>query len=247
MELDFKKGSRDDLVGDVYCYAEFCKEYEIQAPSLIVSYGTYDKKALTRKARELKVPQEKLNFSLEKARFLEQVMNTEWYSLPVHDIKTELDILNGEEDVIFAGRWSTPDMVAFAIGSAMSEYHDLVRSLRKTGQIKQRKMPANYTKFLGQEAALENHLNTKYVNQMIFAKLQKDKDLYEDLRSALIDFGGGASYSVQISELCNRLDKINPAKIETKTIDLLVELIVAINVEKHEKAAQIRDQIRGLI
>ncbi len=177
------------------------------------------------------------------------------YAAPIH-IDSEEELLQSEEDVVFAGEYSCPQNCMNAVKTALDFYvlrlmDQMIRASKTDNPCEEDKQQPQKTYQEDFESKdpngrrLKAYLMDTYINPMINTKGKGKFKRLAPLKQDFERFGQGTQFVSDISNICRLMER-NMTLKNLNLIGAYVSKLVAVHAEDFETAAKLRDQIAEL-
>ncbi len=241
MTFNFKKGNMDSIEGRVVVCAEFARPFQMKECEFHMLYGTSDRDAFLDRAETTGIPNNIKELALDAAELVNEEFP--WYTLPLQTMTSEFELLALPEPIVIdAGKHRFPGTIQFALHKTMEKYQHHIHKLVRNGQLTTMVAPdETYKLFAGKE--LLNYINIKFINPMIYAKLEGKQEQAKRFQTKFLRFFSGSPYLGDINEICHRIMKGSTHQEAIKVIDLYAQKIVATHEEDFELADKVKNEL----
>tara|TARA_Y100000034_G_C6907867_1_gene421888 strand:- start:489 stop:1274 length:786 start_codon:yes stop_codon:yes gene_type:complete len=166
------------------------------------------------------------------------------FVMPIY-FADEAEVLSKQGDVLSIGNYSSLNRCSNALAMGMSMYFMKLMDQKNpqgmdiSEKQKEKNIPLEtYKDFNGED--IREYLLKTFVTPMLDAKSYQETERSNELKRNFLAFSEGASFSVDVVDLCNTLGN---EETNLDLVDLYTRKIQAVHVEEYEVAAKIRDQI----
>jgi hypothetical protein len=247
MEFKFKKGSMEDLEARVVVASQHVIPFKPKEGTFHLMFGTSDRDAFFERAEEAKLDDDMTHMVVDVSEIEDP--DHPWYQIPLPPVETELELQALPERVVLdAGRHYHQYTTSFALSMTMRRYHHHIESLLRSGQLAGTIAPQEtYEAFKGGKKEILDHMNFKFINPMIYAKLEGNTQLLERLRGKFMRFFTGAphEYVDDATQICTKISALHGSFPDTKIVDKLAERLAAVHGEDYETAARLTNELKN--
>lgn len=253
--IELRKGDWNNLEGRLVSYSKLTNKElaeQIETP-LMAMYASFDPLDFIERMglnEDGKRVIESLKQSAEKTveDFRKKGVNITampLYGAPIV-YEDEQDLMEDQNDIIFAGEWERPECCVEATQMGVRLYTmKYMESFLKKHNVdtpKQKVIPKEqrYTEYIGK--SLRTTILNDYVNPIIDARNSGDLERANILGLRLVHFVEGSNFVTDGLELIS-IAKNAKSKKEYDLIDCYLNKIDAIHLERFEEAARYRDAI----
>lgn len=266
--LEFKKGDPNSLKGRAIVYVKgscepdsgekckVCPRYQNLTDVVLAVYVSnnvtdyIEKMGLFEHGDKIKEAIEKQTREAEKQLGIKLKGKIPFFVAPLPGV-SEVDLLISEEDIIYAGEFTSCLNLQLAISGASSLYAaNLEEQVKKKHKVEEKaekpfvKKPT-YKDFEGK--SIREYITNNFVIPMVDTKLGYISDVdFEFVKNEFMRFSENSLFYSDVIELCEIIGS-SQSVINTELTDAYINKLVAIHSEDYTVAGDMKKKIEGIL
>ncbi len=264
--IELLRGNKENLEGKVTIYSKF-NTGNIQLPfskEIFALYMSNDIEDLIKKTnpprqviKEIKIKRDMLdmikNIIIKEKGIDKNILSQELLLIgyPM-DVYSEQDLTyQNSGDLVYTGSFSSPELCKHSIklGQEIYSLNYQEQILRNLGKSFKKQTPSSNSKDYKvysdiEKKDMEEYIHNKFISPMIRAKINKDSEEKENIKTDFIKFASGAPFTEDIFGIFDAVERADNSN--DNMLNLYIKKIIAVNNDNMTRAEKINNLIRRL-